>query len=167
MRGYTGVVVVAGDAVLLIQEPDYFTREPIWSLPSGKIEAGESPDQAAVRELAEESGCRLEITELDLIAMTTVTHRGAGLSRSWTFTATADPGIELRPADPDESIMDARWVPRDEAVTRLARLGYSPLREPALRYLRTGDAALDWTFELVDPAAAIPSFRWAEPEPSR
>ncbi|GAB3749649.1 NUDIX hydrolase [Microlunatus parietis] len=157
-------MVIAGDGVLMIREPDFFTREPIWSVPSGKIEAGESPDQAAVRELAEEAGCRLECTDLELIATTTVAHRGEQLSTSWTFTAAVDPGTALQPADPDELILEARWIPRDEAMIRLTRRSYAPLREPALRYLRTGELGLAWTFELIDPAAAIPSFRWAEPE---
>lgn len=160
-------MLTAGDGVLMIREPDFFTREPIWSVPSGKIEPGESPDQAAVRELAEETGCRLERTDLELIAMTAVGHRGEQLSASWTYTAAVAPGTTLQPADPDELIMEAQWIPRDEAMIRLTRRSYAPLREPALRYLRTGELGLAWTFELIDPAAAIPSFRWAEPERAR
>ena len=39
-------------------------REPsIWVLPKGHIEAGESPDQTAVREVFEEAGVRARIVE--------------------------------------------------------------------------------------------------------
>ncbi len=32
-----------------------------WELPGGKVEAGESPDDALVREIAEELGCRVRV----------------------------------------------------------------------------------------------------------
>ncbi|MGH7488576.1 MAG: NUDIX hydrolase, partial [bacterium] len=57
MQGFAGVVVFREGSVLLVNERDYFTGEPRWSFPSGHIEDGEDPAIAAVRELAEESGC--------------------------------------------------------------------------------------------------------------
>ena len=33
-----------------------------WELPGGKVEPGEVPDQAVVREVAEELGCAIEVT---------------------------------------------------------------------------------------------------------
>ena len=49
-----GVLVVDGNSVLLIRR----TNPPagVWSLPAGFLEADESPQAAAVRELAEETG---------------------------------------------------------------------------------------------------------------
>lgn len=37
---------------------------PIWNLPGGKLESGESPWQAAVRETHEEVGLRVEVVRL-------------------------------------------------------------------------------------------------------
>lgn len=38
-------------------------REPTgWELPGGKVDPGESPEAAAVREIGEELGCRIEVT---------------------------------------------------------------------------------------------------------
>ena len=33
-----------------------------WELPGGKVDPGETPDLAAVREVSEELGCRVEVT---------------------------------------------------------------------------------------------------------
>jgi len=121
MRGYAGVIVVDGDSVLLVQEPDFFTGVPHWSFPSGGIEDGESPEVAAVRELAEEAGCIIDVAALRLIATTAVEHSGQQLSMSWNFTAAAT-NRRLERAQPDETVTDARWFGRDEAIGLLMQL---------------------------------------------
>ena len=50
-----GVVLVEGDRVLLI-ERDRPPGAGLWSIPGGKVELGESLEQAALRELGEETG---------------------------------------------------------------------------------------------------------------
>jgi 8-oxo-dGTP diphosphatase len=49
-----------GQRVLLYKREDF----RIWALPGGNIEAGETPDQAAVREVFEETGYHVEIDSL-------------------------------------------------------------------------------------------------------
>jgi 8-oxo-dGTP diphosphatase len=58
-----GVVCLRGDEVLLIRRG----RPPLegeWSLPGGRIEAGERATDAALRELREETGVEAEIIGL-------------------------------------------------------------------------------------------------------
>jgi 8-oxo-dGTP diphosphatase len=162
MRGYAGVIVIDEDSVLLVQEPDFFTGVPCWTFPSGGIEDGESPEVAAVRELAEEAGCTIDVAGLTLIATAGVEHDGEQLSMSWNFTAAAT-SRRLERAHPDETVTDARWFGRDEAVNELEKLSYDPKREPAVRFLRDGGPALQWTFNLVDRESRIPEFRWGQP----
>lgn len=163
MPGYVGSIVFLDGAILLVQQPDFFTGELLWTLPSGGIEAGESPTVAAARELAEESGCRIDPDRFDLIATSEVRQNGRRLSQSWNFTAsTTDP--RLAPADPDEEILDARWFEPARAVELLVTHRYDPIREPALRFLN-GDRGLHWTFELSDDTGERPVFGWQPPQP--
>ncbi len=58
MEAVAGIVFdSAHTRVLLIQRRDI----PVWVLPGGGIEEGESPEIAVCREVAEESGCLVEI----------------------------------------------------------------------------------------------------------
>jgi 8-oxo-dGTP diphosphatase len=58
-----GIVCWRGDEVLIIQR-GRAPRQGEWSIPGGKIEAGESLHAAALRELYEETGVRAEIGPL-------------------------------------------------------------------------------------------------------
>lgn len=148
--------------VLLVQEPDFFTGELAWALPSGRIEDGETPSEAAARELTEEAGCDIDPGDLQLFAVAEVRHQGELLNKSWNFTAETAIA-HLGPAVPDELVVDARWFERADAIRLVSQLSYSPKREPAVRFLNTGERGLCWTFELSDAAAAIPSFDWSSP----
>lgn len=54
------VLLVDGDGrILLINERELEGGEPYWLTPGGGIEAGESPQQAAVREVFEETGIKV------------------------------------------------------------------------------------------------------------
>jgi ADP-ribose pyrophosphatase YjhB (NUDIX family) len=52
--------VFEGDRILLVKEPD----DGSWSLPGGWADVGESPAEAAVREVVEESGYRVRAVRL-------------------------------------------------------------------------------------------------------
>ncbi|WP_168207582.1 NUDIX hydrolase [Microlunatus elymi] len=161
MRGYVGSIVFLAEAVLLVRDHDFFTHQPLWTLPSGGIEEGETPAIAAARELVEESGCTLDPAQFQLIATSEVRRGGVQLSQSWNFTATTtDPHLE--PADPDGTVDDAQWFEVDRAVELLALHRYDPIREPAIRFLN-GERGLHWTFELTDDTSDQPVFRWHPP----
>src|SRR5829696_2319921 len=53
-------VVFKGEAVLLVRERD----DGSWALPGGWIDVGESPSEAVIREVYEESGYRVRASKL-------------------------------------------------------------------------------------------------------
>lgn len=57
MRQVVGVAIVVGSRVLAARR-----TEGGWEFPGGKVEPGESPEVAAVREIAEELGCTIAVT---------------------------------------------------------------------------------------------------------
>jgi 8-oxo-dGTP diphosphatase len=59
--------------VLIAQRPEGKAMAGLWEFPGGKVEAGEDPELALVRELAEELGVTVELE--DLVPFTFASHR--------------------------------------------------------------------------------------------
>ncbi|NJM06816.1 NUDIX domain-containing protein [Candidatus Gracilibacteria bacterium] len=106
--------------ILLIQD-----KHGVWTLPKGHVEAGESLEQTAVREVAEETGLDCVIERLVHCVQYPVYKKGAWRDKEVTyFLASAD---HLPPAPRcDEGIRCAAWIPLSEA---LALIGYAQVRE--------------------------------------
>jgi 8-oxo-dGTP diphosphatase len=51
-----------GGNTLLAQRPSHKHLGGLWEFPGGKVEAGESPEAALIREIREELGCDIAIT---------------------------------------------------------------------------------------------------------
>jgi len=94
-----------------------------WTLPGGGLEHGEHPAEAAVREVAEETGLTVAVGEQ--LGIDSLVHDSShGPSHALRVVYRAEVvGGELRP-EPDGSTDEAAWIP-------LARLGSLTLVELA------------------------------------
>ena len=101
------VLLDAEGKVLLARRPEGRSLAGLWEFPGGKIEAGEEPEDAVVRELREELG--IVIAKQDLSPLTFASHAYADfhllmpvyLCRRWQGEITAHEGQELLWVKPD------------------------------------------------------------------
>ncbi len=115
---------------ILLAKPNY---RPDWGIPGGIVEAGEAPDQAATREIAEELA--LDIPAGDLLVVDWSAAAGDRPQAIMTFIfdggVLADPGaIRLQ----EEELDDAQFLDWAEAEARMAP-ALAP-RVPAARQAR-------------------------------
>ena len=54
--GGSAILCIKNGKVLMVKQFRYPYKEEIWEIPAGKINAGETPEQTALRELKEEGG---------------------------------------------------------------------------------------------------------------
>ncbi len=123
----TAVALIDADGrVLLARRPDNKDLSGLWEFPGGKVDDGETPERALVRELTEELG--LDITESCLAPFTFASHAYDDfhllmplyVCRVWKGSPEAREGQELK------------WVrPRD-----MARLPMPPADRPLVAMLR-------------------------------
>jgi 8-oxo-dGTP diphosphatase len=62
MREVVGVAILERGRLLAARRAHPPALAGLWELPGGKVEPGEDVDAAAVREIGEELGCRIEVT---------------------------------------------------------------------------------------------------------
>ncbi len=65
-KKYSGIILQNEDEILLCKRSPDKSMPNVWSIPSGKIESGENPGQAAIREFYEVTNIELD-NELDFV----------------------------------------------------------------------------------------------------
>ncbi|MFI7361723.1 NUDIX domain-containing protein [Streptomyces sp. NPDC050149] len=90
-----------------------WSPQPAWTLPGGKAEPGEALDEAAARELKEETGLLVDPADLALVHVIHVeqVRDQAGQFVLFTFATDAWTG-ELTNTEPDKHLA-AQWVAAD------------------------------------------------------
>ena len=87
-----------------------------WSLPKGKLDPGETWEQAALREVEEEVGLRCRLGE-ELPAVSYRDHKGREKAvRYWLMRAEDDSA----PFTPNDEVDHMRWVDLEEAASLLS-----------------------------------------------
>ena len=113
VRAAGGVVRMAegdGTRYAVVHRPRYDD----WSFPKGKLAAGESHAQAAVREVEEETGLRCAL-ERELPSVSYVDRRGRPkVVRYWLMRPTGGT------FSPNREVDDLRWLRPDRAIELLS-----------------------------------------------
>jgi len=110
-----GLVVDERGRVLLIRARD-LRSQPVWTLPKGTLDPGESSADAALREVREETGYRCEVVR-ELDAVTYWFQRdGRRIKKTVRW-------FLMRPlekvGDHDQEVDEVAWLEPDEALRRL------------------------------------------------
>ena len=100
-----GGVVERDGRVLLVHRPRYDD----WTVPKGKLDPGESFEDAALREVEEETGVRCTLGR-ELPAARYEVNGRPKLVRYWLMAPEAELGFT-----PNDETDDLRWVSPDEA----------------------------------------------------
>ena len=127
-----GLVLVAACAlvdpdgrVLIAKRPEGKSMAGLWEFPGGKVEPGEVPEQALIRELAEELG--IDVTEACLAPLTFASHgyetfhllMPLYICRRWNGIVSGREGQELK------------WI----KPLRMRELNMPPADEPLIAHL--------------------------------
>jgi mutator protein MutT len=115
------VIDFSGTRGLLIGRIDHkdASRERLlWSLPKGHIEAGETPEQAAIREVQEETGITSEITKSIGVIDFWFMAGGKRIHKTVHHFIFKEVSGELTPQITE--VDEVSWFPLSEIVERLA-----------------------------------------------
>lgn len=113
---YSAGGVVLDDGRVLLIRTRALTGRTVWAFPKGKLDEGETSQQAAVREVEEETGwrCRVEAE----LARSEYWFQREGQRVKKTVRWFRMAPVE-QVGQPDQEIEETAWVPLAEALTRL------------------------------------------------
>lgn len=118
-----GLVINNKDELLMIY------RNKHWDLPKGKMEAGESPDQTAIREVEEECG----VKNLKIVKQLASTYhiyyqnKNDCIKQTYWFEMSCNDTTKPSPQQ-EEGIEEARWMAKED-VRKIMKKVYLSLQE--------------------------------------
>jgi 8-oxo-dGTP diphosphatase len=104
-----GGIVLRGGRMALVHRPRYDD----WSLPKGKLDPGETFEDAALREVWEETGLRARLVR-ELPSVEYEVRGRSKLVRYWLMSVESDDGFE-----PNDEVDELRWLSPAEALDLL------------------------------------------------
>jgi len=128
-----GVVVRGGDVVVIVPTRRAADGSRVLALPKGHVDPGETPVQAAQREVREETG--VVATPVCELGETRYWYRRKGRTINKRVSFFLFTYVEGDIADHDDEVEDARWISLAEAQTALSHLAEREMVALAVAYL--------------------------------
>ncbi len=115
----------------------FIFRHGLWDLPKGKLDGAETPEQAALREVEEETG----LTDLRILQklpstfhVYTTERKGKTYLKETFWYEMAYHGSETPVPQLEESITEVRWF-RETDLTSIRNATFASIRELMIHYL--------------------------------
>jgi 8-oxo-dGTP pyrophosphatase MutT (NUDIX family) len=125
-----GVVIRDGEVAVIVPVKRAADGTRVLGLPKGHPNNGESPEQAATREVREETGVQAELVEKLGDIRYHFERRGRTIAKTVAFYLFRYRSGDL--ADHDDEIEEARWMPLEDAVRELTHPGEREMVAKAL-----------------------------------
>lgn len=130
-----GVVVSDGQVIAIVPVKRAADGRKVLGLPKGHLDGDETPEEAARREVAEETGVDAELVDELGDVRYRYDRRGRPINKVVRFYLFRYRGGDV--ADHDHEIEEARWMPLAQAIEQLS---YEGEREMVRRALSRGAA---------------------------
>lgn len=155
-RRFAGVLAINQGRVILVREEHPHWGGAFWNIPSGMVEADETPAEGAAREFAEEAGVDVAPAHLQMLSTSSV-QIGSNVVFAWNFKVAVE-NEALAMNDPDNLVQEARWFAISQAAMLLADLPYRPTSEPVLAALVGRDRRrMHWSYAAPEPCHQGPA----------
>lgn len=111
-----GILMEDGSVLLILMRN--LKGDQVWTFPKGHVDPGETPEQAAVREVLEETGWECEIDSYLLTSTYSFMRGDMMVDKDVRWYLMKRVGGDGVPRTPDE-VLDMRWLPLAEAEKEL------------------------------------------------